>query len=135
VQLVAIKNPYKVINFIFLGVILIIFFYAALFSPEENNYPIQSDYTRFTSKPSISTGLSHGFSSIIRGDLGKAKEFNLYSIRLFSFFVIQLMMRMGVLVYNHKIDNGEWKIVSKVDAVVSSVMFLIFFYPFLADMF
>jgi hypothetical protein len=132
---VAVKNPYKVINLIFIGVILSIFIYAALFSPNENKYLIQSDYARITGKTSISSGLSHGFSSIIRGDLGKAKEINVYSIRLFSFFFIQLIMRTVVLVYIYKIDEDEWKIASKVDAIISSVMFLIFFYPFLADMF
>lgn len=127
------KNPYQIINLTFLGIILLIFLYSVLFSPEKNNYPIKSSYTAITGKTSISSGLSHGFSCIVRGRFEQAVGFNPYSIQLFSFFTIQFFMRLIILIYICRIEAAVKAIAVKTDIIVSSVLFLLFFYPFLAD--
>jgi hypothetical protein len=129
------KDPYPIVNFIFLGILLLIFLYFIIYSPDENNYPVKSNYTTITGNTSISSGLSHGLSCMIRGRFNEAKLYNRYSSRLFFFFVIQLVMRVIVsfnLVYA---NSEEKKLAALVDTIVSTCLFLLFFYPFLEDLF
>lgn len=129
------NDSYQVINLIFMGIIILVFIYSAIFSPERNNYPIKSSYDSITDKTSISTGLSHGFSAIIRGRFQEAVNFNPHSIRLFSFFVMQFFMRIVILSYIKRIKKDERLGVVTVDGIISSTLFLLYFYPFLEDLF
>jgi len=129
------KDAYQVINVTFLIIILFVFLYSALFSPKENNYPIKSSYYYYTGKQSISGGLSHGFSSVMRGKLHEAAAYNPYSIQLFSFFVIQFFMRLIVLVYLLRVNECERGVAIKTDIIISIALFFLFFYPFLKDLF
>jgi hypothetical protein len=129
------KDPYQVINLIFLEIIFFVFLYSAIFSPERDNYPLKSSYSSITGQPSISTGLSHGFSSIVRGKLEEAIEYNPYSIRLFTFFVIQFFMRIIIFFFIGRADAAEKTLAAKIDSFISSGWFLLFFYPLLKDMF
>ena len=129
------KDTYQAINLIFLGIILLIFVYSIIFSPDKNNFPVKSNYTVITGSHSISSGLSHGFSCMIRGRFQEAGLYNPFSSRLFFFFVIQFVMRGIVFFYLNKADNEERSLAVPVDAIVSTGLFLLFFYPFLEDLF
>lgn len=131
----GLHDPYRIINIVFIVIILLIFTYAVLSSPEKNSYPIASDYSTFTGKSSISSGLSHGFSCVIRGRIHDAIAYNRYSIQLFTFFVIQLVMRVIVLMYIKYTDQEEKQRAALIDSAVSIVLFLVFFSPFLKDLF
>lgn len=89
-------NSYNRINLIFAGIILCIFIYSGIFSPEADNYPVKCVHEKTTGKPCPTCGLSHSFSAVIRGDFDKAKQWNANGIPLFLFFFIQLLMRIGL---------------------------------------
>ena len=61
------NEPYLIINIFFAGVIMLIFAYSGIFSPEKDNYPITCLHEQLTGKPCVSCGLSHSFSLIVRG--------------------------------------------------------------------
>ena len=124
-------SPYQIINILLAAFIVFIFAYSAVFSPEKSNHPIPSSHTFITGEETTSTGLSRGFSSIIRFQFDQAKEYNPYSIQLFLFFLIQFFLRIFLtLSYSSLIIGlGENKSVL-IDALISSVMFLLFFEPF-----
>jgi hypothetical protein len=127
------ENPYILINLILVGTILCIFFYSAIFSPQKNNYPIFSVHDYLTGQNSISTGLSRGFSSIMRGHFNDALDFNRYSIRLFSFFFIQLIMRCIAIFLTWNKKKQFTKYINLSDVFLSIGMFVYFFFPFIVD--
>jgi hypothetical protein len=132
---INVKNPYQLINLIFLGIILLVFIYSLIYSPDRNNYPIKSNYTLLTGNQSISSGLSHGFSCMIRGRIQEARQYNPLSSTLFFFFIIQFTMRVIVFFYLVFVKNDEAKFAAPIDAIVSTGLFILFFYPFLEDLF
>lgn len=136
---VSIKNKYslssyQIINLILATFIVFIFVYSAIFSPEESNHPIPSSHTLITGERTASTGLSRGFSSVIRFQFSKARGYNPYSIQLFLFFLIQFFLRIFMtLIYSslmHKL--GEKKSIL-LDGLISSGMFILFFEPFWSE--
>ena len=126
--------PYLKINLVFAGVILLLFIYSGIFSPYKNNYPVVCINEKITGEKCFSCGLSHSFSLIIRGRLEEAYRWNIYGIRVFLFFLSQLLMRVIFSVYYLRdIDNREWLI--KFDIAGSALIFTIVFYPFFRQLF
>lgn len=132
-NLTSSRKAYFSINAILAGVILFIMGYSAFYSPDEDKYPVPCIHEKITGEPCPSCGMSHAFSLIIRGRLDEAQEWNSVSLRVFSFFVIQLMMRLALGAW---ILTGGRQIrqVSVADAVISSAMTLFAFYPFLRSL-
>lgn len=123
-------EPYLLINIILTGVILGILIYSGIFSPEKDNYPVICFHEKLTGEPCASCGMSHSFSLILRGRISEAYQANIYGMRLFLFFTLQLVMRVAFSIFY--ITNG--KIGSQLiiyDTTGSVIMFLIAFYPFL----
>jgi hypothetical protein len=89
---------YKLINYIFAGIIVMIFTYSGIFSPQANNYPVSCIHEQITGLSCPSCGMSHSFSYIIRGDIKEAVDWNIYGPRVFLFFLFQLIMRISILV-------------------------------------
>lgn len=89
---------YKLINYIFAAIIVIIFTYSGIFSPRENNYPVSCVHEQITGLSCPSCGMSHSFSYIVRGDIKKAREWNIYGPRVFLFFLFQLILRISNIV-------------------------------------
>ena len=90
------KEPYHIINLCFAGIIILIFIYSGIFSAEKNNHPIKSACEILTGEPCPSTGLSRGFSEIVRFKFKSAKTYNQHVISVFLFFFIQLFLRFLV---------------------------------------
>ena len=88
---------YKIVNYILAGIILCIFLYSALFSPEGGKHPVPSFYTQLTGEVSPSTGLSRSFSAIVRGDFDLANNFNPIGLQIFLFFAIQFCFRITTI--------------------------------------
>jgi hypothetical protein len=129
------QSPYRTINLVLLGFIFCIFVYSAIFSPDRGNYLIQSNQKFFSNKKTLSTGLSRGFSSIIRLQFTKAQQYNSNSFRIFIFFLVQGIMRfLFILVWESSSMFYKQRIIVT-DAVISTVMFIVFFWPFLEEMF
>lgn len=123
-------KPYFVINLILAGVIMIIMGYSFFFSPDENRYPVPCIHEKITGEPCPSCGLSHAFSLIVRGRIDEALEWNSQALRVFLFFAVQLVMRIGL---GLMAMSGSEKLrkLTVADAVVSTVMAVATFYPFL----
>ena len=128
------SNPYQIINIILAGFIVLIFLYSAAFSPEKNNYPIHSAHKLITGENTISTGLSRGFSAIIRLRFTDAFNYNPLSIRIFIFFVIQLFLRLFFLLIDRKPIYSDIRLTYVPDIVISSILFIVFFEPFWREM-
>ena len=122
-------NHYTLLNIIFIVTIVMILLYSAIFSPEKSDYPVPSAYTGITDNESVSTGLSHSFSEIIRLNFRKAHEYNPYGFRIFLFFLVQLFFKINFLkVARSKVYDAS---LITLDIVLSVSIFLIAFWPFL----
>ena len=123
-------KQYLLLNLIFAGVILLIMGYSIFYSPDEERYPVPCVHEKLTGEPCPSCGLSHAFSLIMRGRIDEALEWNSHSVRVFLFFAVQLLMRAGLAAAALK-PVKKLRQVAVADAVVSSVMALTAFWPFL----
>jgi hypothetical protein len=125
-------EPYHIINIIFAGVIVIVLAYSGIFSPEKNNYPVLCIHEKLTGDPCFSCGLSHSFSLILRGRINEAYEWNHYGMRVFLFFVSQLIFRIAFLRLSVKHPENRMQLIIY-DSIGSGVIFLITFWPFMTS--
>lgn len=126
------RDPYLLINIIFAGVILLILLYSGIFSPEKDNYPVTCVHEKLTGEPCISCGLSHSFSLIVRGRIGEAYQWNAFGMRVFLFFISQLLMRVVFLLISLRHPDIRKQLIIY-DCVVSGIIFLISFWPFMTS--
>ena len=104
--------------------------YSLFYSPDENRYPVPCVHEKLTGEPCPSCGLSHAFSLIVRGRINEALDWNIYSMRVFIFFGVQLLMRITLALATLK-GNIDVRRIAVTDAAVSSVMTIAAFFPFL----
>jgi hypothetical protein len=123
-------EPYLILNIFFAGVIILILLYSGIFSPDQNNYPVVCMHEKITGEPCFSCGLSHSFSLIVRGRIHEAYQWNIYGMRVFLFFVSQLILRIVFSIYYLKYANTRKQLII-IDSIGSGVIFLITFWPFL----
>jgi hypothetical protein len=117
---------YHAINICFGIIILGIFFYSLLFRGD--NHPIPAILTDLTGLIPPSKGLSAGFSELVRGNFQTALMHNPHSLRIFSFFIIQLLSRGLVSIA----IEGNWIKMNRIvliDVVFSTSLFLFCFAP------
>lgn len=127
-------EPYHIINLIFAGVIIIVMIYSGIFSPDKNNYPVVCIHEKLTGQQCESCGLSHSFSLIIRGRITEAYEWNPNGMRVFLFFLSQLIFRLDFLRLSLlRPDNRKWLIFY--DSVASGLIFIVSFWPFIRSLF
>jgi len=128
------KEPYIIVNIVLAGVIVLIMIYSAIFSPDEDEYPVVCIHEKITGEPCVSCGLSHSFSLILRGRLNEAYYWNVYGMRVFLFFILQLFMRVFFSFYYMKfIDTRKQLII--MDIIGSVLLFLLSFRQFFAYIF
>lgn len=123
-------EPYLLLNLFFAGLIILIIVYSGIFSPDMNNYPIVCLHQRITGEPCFSCGLSHSFSLIVRGRISEAYEWNIFGMRVFLFFISQLILRIGFSLYYLKYITTRKQLII-IDSIGSGALFLITFWPFL----
>lgn len=124
------NESYHIINIVFAGVIVMVLAYSGFFSPEKNNYPVVCIHEKLTGEPCLSCGLSHSFSLILRGRLNEAYEWNQYGMRVFLFFISQLIFRLDFLRLSIKCPGNRKQLILY-DSIASGVIFLISFWPFI----
>jgi hypothetical protein len=125
-------EPYLILNIFFAGVIILMIVYSGIFSPDQNNYPVVCIHEKITGEPCFSCGLSHSFSLIVRGRISEAYQWNSYGMRVFLFFVSQLVLRIGFSLYYLKYTNTQKQLII-IDSIGSGALFLITFWPFLEN--
>ena len=124
------SRSYLVINIFIAGMVVVILAYSGIFSPEKNDYPVSCIHEKISGEPCPSCGLSHSFSYLVRGDVSSAAQWNIYGIRVFTFFVLQLLMRLIVSAVIFKTGrHPAWLL--KADILVSVPMFIICFRQFI----
>jgi hypothetical protein len=130
-KLTSPNKGYLWINGIFIGIIIAIVVYSAVFNAESNCYPVKSGSDLLGSGITAGKGLSRSFSEIVRLHFDKAKQYNVYGLRLFAFFALQLLMRFTALglVLSCNLKRPQNLIFT--DMVLSVLLFTIFFWPFL----
>lgn len=117
---------YYAINISISILILAVFFYSALYSPGQEEHPIQCVHVEFAGTDCPTCGLSGGFSQMVRGNFSEARASNINTLPLFSFFVIQFLMRgFSTLTLYRKAMSK--KVVVIIDASLSLLLFLICF--------
>ena len=121
------QHPYVKINLIFAGIILGIFVYSGIFSAQKSNHPIPSGYKLVTGENTQSTGLSRAFSEIVRLRFNQARSYNPESIRVFSFFLVQFLLR-GLFSLWYVKKTQKWIILT--DSIFSTFLFLWLFRNF-----
>jgi hypothetical protein len=126
------NEPYLIINIFFAGVIVLIMAYSGIFSPDKDNYPVICIHQKLTGQPCFSCGLSHSFSLIVRGRINEAYQWNLYGMRVFLFFVTQLVLRVLFSIFYLKFHQTRIQLII-LDCIGSGVIFLISFWPFIAN--
>jgi len=126
------KEPYLLINIIFAGVIMLVFAYSGIFSPEKDNYPITCIHEKLTGEPCVSCGLSHSFSLIVRGRVDEAYQWNRYAMRVFLFFAAQLILRIAFSIFYVKYPDTRKQLII-VDCIGSGLIFFVAFWPFMVS--
>lgn len=113
------KEPYHSINLSFAGIIILIFIYSGIFSAEKNNHPIKSACANVDGHPCKSEGLSRSFSEIVRFKFESAKSYNKFGLQIFSFFLVQLFLRIStsILIYNKIISQNKLVILDSIISV------------------
>jgi hypothetical protein len=128
------NEPYLIINIIFAGVILLIFAYSGIFSPEKDNFPVTCIHEKLTGEPCVSCGLSHSFSLIVRGRFAEAYTWNQYAFRIFLFFAAELILRIAFSIRYIKHPDTRRQLIL-VDCIGSGIIFLLAFWPFIVRIF
>jgi len=126
------NEPYLIINIVFAGVILLIFAYSGIFSPDKDSYPVVCIHQKLTGQPCVSCGLSHGFSLIVRGRIAEAYTWNIYAMRVFLFFASQLFLRTVFSVFYLKYPDTRRQLIL-VDCIGSGIIFFVAFWPFMVS--
>lgn len=120
-------KPYLTINIVFAIIIFAMMAYSFINSPDDGEYPVPCVHEILTGQPCVSCGLSHSFSLILRGRTDEALQWNRYGMRIFMFFIVQLVARVFF--------SWMWIKVGKpvvvVDAVLSSLFLIYSFWPFI----
>jgi hypothetical protein len=130
----SLREPYLLINIIFAGVILLIFAYSGIFSPDKDNYPVICIHEKITGEPCVSCGLSHSFSLIVRGRVKEAYLWNPNGMRVFLFFALQLVLRAGFSMFYLKYPDTRKQLII-IDCIGSGIIFLVAFWPFIVNFF
>jgi Protein of unknown function (DUF2752). len=120
------KQSYLLINWIFAGIILAIFGYSGLYSPNENKHPIPCIHEELLGSKCPTCGMSRGFSAIVRGRIKDAVDYQKNSIPVFLFFFIQLIFRVTSLLLLLK-SRISLKIITNTDITLSLLLFILTF--------
>jgi hypothetical protein len=125
-------ESYLILNIFFAGVIILMIAYSGIFSPDQNNYPVACIHEKITGMPCFSCGLSHSLSLIERGRIHEAYEWNIYGMRVFLFFISQLILRIVFSFYYVMYPDSRKHLII-IDSIGSGVLFLLTFWPFIAN--
>lgn len=116
-------DSYKKINIILIIIIMFVFFYC-FFLPYLG-FGLNSACRGLPLMYCKSRGLTRAFSQILHLNFNHALACNVYSIKIFSFFFLQLIARFLI---NWKISDSNLKRIFNLDVAVSVIYFLFCFY-------
>ena len=115
-------DSYKKINVIFILIIMFIFFYCLLSS--SFSFGIKSSCEGMPLIYCKSRGLTRAFSQILKFNFQQAIYYNPYSLKIFSFFLVQLAR----IFINIKVNSQNFKKIVFWDIFINILFFLFSFY-------
>lgn len=116
-------DSYKKVNMIFMAIIMFIFFYSYIMP--YLNFGFRSSCEGMPLSYCKSRGLTRAFSQILRFNFEQATTLNSYSIKIFLFFLVQLIARFTV---NKIVRLSNLKTVVTLDICCSVLLFVFSFY-------
>lgn len=126
------RKNYLILNAVFIALILGIFLYCYFMHSFSEN--ITCIHHKYLGIDCPSCGLTRSFSALLHHDYTSALEWNRFGFRIFLFFVVQLGLR-GLFLLLVLFQAVSLKIILKTDWILSSVLFLVCFFPFIATTF
>jgi hypothetical protein len=121
------NRNYRTVNLLFAGIIFLVILYALIFN---GSYPVPSAQS-ITTQHLPSSGLSRSFSAIVRFDFEKALQLNPYGIRVFTFFIVQLLLRLFTFLATRHMTGYRLQRMIIADVAISALLFGICFRPFI----
>jgi hypothetical protein len=126
------RKGYLAVNIAFLLILITVLMYSySLHSFREHIVCIHHKYLGINCP---SCGLTRSFSAILHHDIAAARQCNIYGMRLFLFFAVQIILRITalalVLFFSRKI-----RLFVLLDWMISLVLFVYCFYPFIFSTF
>ncbi len=126
-------DPYIKINLILAGLIAFMLLFVA-FNPQINyNINIPSNIKIITGQQTASSGLTRGFTEITKLNFKKAQEYNPSSIKIFGFFLLQFIIRIGAIFLSKR--SIKRKKLITVDIILFTILFITAFYEMLAGLY
>lgn len=122
------RRAYLAINIIFFALIAGILLYCYFINSVST--PVICIHQRYLGIDCPSCGLTRSIAALLHFDLKTSLQFNKYGWQIFLFFLIQLASRLfltGLILFTNK----SLKNVCKVDGILSLILFLLCFYPFI----
>ena len=126
------KKSYFIFNFLIAGIFTTLFVYACFFA--YNSHSVGCIYIKTFGKPCPTCGITRAFSEILHFNFTKAYQLNNIAPWLFSFFFLQLIVR---LIINFILKKREINIskILKIDVSFSILLFVICFYKLIIAIF
>ncbi|MFW6218970.1 MAG: DUF2752 domain-containing protein [Bacteroidota bacterium] len=97
--------------------------YSGIFSSTRENHPVECVHQQLSGKPCPSCGMSRAFSELVTGNITTARAYNPYSIPVFLFFIIQMGLRLGLIIFLKKSELAIYQLVLA-DTIVSVGLFV-----------
>jgi len=120
-------TPYLKVNSAFALILLLVFIYSLVFS--QNKHPIPAALTQLTGIVPPSKGLTASFSQIVRFNIANAYILNPHGLRVFSFFLFQFILRVGLIVAELRFHKPLKTGVIVIDIMISLYLFIYCLYP------
>lgn len=122
-------QTHRQVNIVLFLLLTAILVYSALYGPENVNRPFPSLPAGWGAGETVSTGLSRGFSAMVRFDVDKALQLNTLTIRMFVFVALQWLLRLGIMLTCQRLGHVCPPYLWIPDALFSLGLFLYAFIP------
>lgn len=107
------------------------FAYSYYFFPDK--HPIDCPIKAKTSKNCPTCGFSRSFAYYTHFNFAQGKHENPLSFKVFIFFVLQFILRLGILIYYFTTRNNFSQQTIIIDSIISISLFLLAFLPILLN--
>lgn len=124
------RISYLRFNLIIAGIIAVILLYAGFFC--YSNHSVACAYKAATGLDCPTCGLTRSFHAFLTGNWSRAMTLNKHALLLFSFFALQLLLRVLLLLLNKKLSLYRTQCA---DLVFSATLFLVCFCPLIIQQF
>jgi Protein of unknown function (DUF2752) len=116
-------KDYKILNTIFIGILILMFGYAFFFAYDSHS--VACVYVKTYGIPCPTCGITRAFSEILHLRFKHAIQLNILSIYLFTFFFVQLLLRL--IINTFLLKRIAIKKIIVYDITISVFLFIVCF--------